>query len=78
MVLSGRLHVLAILNPRKEPLVSLNGRLGMPQSCSGQFGAEKKSLSFAGNPTVILVFPACTPVINDYTIIASRVDTSEK
>ena len=76
--MSGRLHVLATLNPGKEPLVSLSGRLGMPQSCSGQFGTEKKSLSFAGNPTVILIFPACNPVTNDYTVVASRVDTSEK
>jgi hypothetical protein len=40
----------------------------MPQSCCGQFGREKKSLPFSGNPTVILVFPAYTPVTNDYTM----------
>ena len=76
--MSGRLHVLATLNPGNEPLVSLSGRLGVPQSCCGQFGREKKSLSFAGIPTVIHVFPAFTPVTDDYNIVAYRVDTSEK
>jgi hypothetical protein len=45
----------------------------MPQSCPGQFGTEKISLSFAGNQIVFLVFIACTPVTNNYTIVASRV-----
>jgi hypothetical protein len=78
VVLSGRLHILATLNSGKEPLISLSGRLGMPQSCRGQFGREKKSLSFVGNSSVLLVFPACTPVTDNYNIVAYRVDTNEK
>jgi hypothetical protein len=44
MEVSGLLHIPPALSPGQEPSVSLDRRLGGPQSRSGRGGEEKKTL----------------------------------
>jgi len=51
MEVSGQLYAPAALSAGKEHLVSLDGRLGGPNSCYGQGGIKEKnpSIASAGN-----------------------------
>jgi hypothetical protein len=48
MEVSGQLHALVALPPRKSPWYPLDRRLGRPQSRSGRGGEEKNSQSSPG------------------------------
>jgi len=48
MEVSGQLHSLAALPAAKKPLVSMDRKLGGPQSCSRQGGEEKNSQPLPG------------------------------
>jgi hypothetical protein len=62
MEISGEHHVPATLLPGKSLRYPLDMRLGGPQSRSGRYGGEKKSLAPTGNRT-----PAVQSVARRYS-----------
>jgi hypothetical protein len=62
MVVSGQVHALAVLSPRKEPQHQLHRRLGGPLSGSGHCGEEKNLFPLLGIESRFLSHPAHNPV----------------
>jgi hypothetical protein len=73
MEVSGQLHALAYLPPGKEPLVTLDRRLGGPQSRSGRCGIEKYLLPLPRNRTQD-VQPVARRYSDSYTLKSFRED----
>jgi hypothetical protein len=67
MEVSGQLHAPTALPQGKEPLVSMDRRLGGPQSRSGRGGEQKNSQPLPG-----LESPIIQPVAQRYTAELSR------
>jgi hypothetical protein len=67
MEVSGQLHDPVTLPPRKEPVVPLGRRLGVPQRQAGHSGEKKNSQPLPG-----LELPIIQPVAQCYTTELSQ------